>query len=64
VPALRGEQSFVGRTYDVLAVWREYASDPRGEALPADHYLPEEAPALTAAALRGFLTRSSPPAAR
>ena len=64
VLALWGEQSFVGRTYNVLAVWREYASDLRGEALPADHYLPEEAPSPTAAALREFLTRSSPPAAR
>jgi haloacetate dehalogenase len=64
VLALWGGQSFVGRTYDVLAVWREYASDLSGEALPADHYLPEEAPARTAAALREFLTRSSPPVAR
>ena len=64
VLALWGGQSFVGRTYDVLDVWREYASDLRGEALPADHYLPEEAPEATTAALRAFLTRSSPPAAR
>ncbi|MCS7483977.1 alpha/beta fold hydrolase [Umezawaea endophytica] len=55
VLALWGGQSFVGRTYDVLDVWRSYAADLRGEALPADHYLPEEAPERTAAALREFL---------
>ncbi|HWO64480.1 MAG TPA: alpha/beta hydrolase [Umezawaea sp.] len=55
VLALWGEQSFVGRTYDVLAVWDEYAVDLRGSALPADHYLPEEVPTHTAAALRAFL---------
>jgi haloacetate dehalogenase len=55
VLALWGGQSFVGRTYDVLAVWAEYASDLRGSALPADHYLPEEVPAATSAALADFL---------
>jgi haloacetate dehalogenase len=55
VLALWGGQSFVGRTYDVLDVWRSYATDLRGSALPADHYLPEEAPAATVAALREFL---------
>ena len=53
--ALWGEHSFVGRTYDVLAAWREYATDLRGHALPSDHYLPEEAPAEVAEALSTFL---------
>jgi len=53
--ALWGRHSFVGRTYDVLAAWREYADDVSGAALPADHYLPEEAPRLVADALREFL---------
>jgi haloacetate dehalogenase len=53
--ALWGEQSFVGRTYDVLDVWAAYASDVRGQALPCDHYLPEEAPEQTVSALRSFL---------
>ncbi|MFI5585929.1 alpha/beta fold hydrolase [Amycolatopsis sp. NPDC051758] len=52
--ALWGEHSFVGRSYDVLEVWREYASDVRGRALPGDHYLPEEQPELVAAALAEF----------
>ncbi|MCR6483687.1 alpha/beta hydrolase [Amycolatopsis sp. OK19-0408] len=52
--ALWGEHSFVGRSYDVLDVWRGYASDVRGRALPGDHYLPEERPELVAAALGEF----------
>jgi haloacetate dehalogenase len=53
--ALWGGDSFVGRTYDVLGAWQEYTTDLRGEALPSDHYLPEEAPAATASALQAFL---------
>ncbi|NUP42589.1 MAG: alpha/beta hydrolase, partial [Streptomyces sp.] len=52
--ALWGEHSFVGRSYDVLDVWRGYARTVSGTALPADHYLPEEAPDQVAAALREF----------
>ena len=52
--ALWGEHSFVGRTYDVLDVWRGYAKDVSCAALPADHYLPEEAPNQVADALRAF----------
>ena len=32
--ALWGEHSFVGRTYDVLQIWREYADDVRGTRRP------------------------------
>jgi haloacetate dehalogenase len=53
--ALWGEHSFVGRSYDVLDVWRGYARTVTGVALPADHYLPEEAPEQVADALRDFL---------
>jgi haloacetate dehalogenase len=53
--ALWGASSFVGRSYDVLAAWRPYASDLRGAPIPSDHYLPEEAPAETTDALREFL---------
>ena len=52
--ALWGEHGLVGRTYDVLATWREKADDVRGRALPTGHYLPEEAPEAVAAALAGF----------
>lgn len=52
---LWGETGLVGRNYDVLAVWRDYATDVRGRALPCGHYLAEECPAETLAALRAFL---------
>jgi haloacetate dehalogenase len=55
VLVLWGTQGFVGRGYDPLAVWRQYAADVRGQALPTGHFLPEEAPELVSAALRDFL---------
>ena len=55
--ALWGEHGFVGRHYgDVTEIWREYAADVRGHALPCGHYLAEEAPLETIAALRDFLS--------
>ena len=53
--ALWGADGFVGRAYDVLRVWREYAADVRGHAVPGGHFVPEEAPEATRAALRDFL---------
>jgi len=55
VLVLWGAQSFVGRGYEPLSVWRQYATDVRGQPLPTGHFLPEEAPALVIAALRDFL---------
>jgi haloacetate dehalogenase len=53
--ALWSATGYVGRTEDVLRVWREYATDVRGQALPCGHYLAEEMPDETYAALRAFL---------
>jgi haloacetate dehalogenase len=53
--ALWGRSSFVGRTYDVLDVWRQYADQVTGHAVASDHYVPEEAPDEVLAALRPFL---------
>lgn len=55
VLAMWGAQGFVGRGYQPLRVWQEYAADVRGLELPTGHFLPEEAPDLVAAALRDFL---------
>ena len=55
VLALWGQHGFVGRTYDVLGAWREYADNVNGAALPSDHYVPEEAPEQVTAALTRFL---------
>jgi haloacetate dehalogenase len=56
VQILWGAKGAVGAWYDVLEVWRPWAPDLRGEAIDCGHFLPEEKPAETLAALRGFLT--------
>ena len=53
--ALWGAEGLVGRTYDVLAEWRQVADDVSGHVVPGGHYLPEEAPNETITALRKFL---------
>ncbi|HEX5400889.1 MAG TPA: alpha/beta hydrolase [Pseudonocardiaceae bacterium] len=53
---LWGEHGVVGKNNDVLAVWRRFATDVAGEALPAGHFLAEETPEETVAALREFLS--------
>lgn len=40
---------------DVLAVWREWATDLRGAAIESGHHMAEEAPDELAAELMGFL---------
>jgi haloacetate dehalogenase len=55
VLALWGKQAFVGRGYEPLGVWQQYATDVRGHALPTGHFLPEEAPDQVSAALHEFL---------
>ena len=60
-PGAWGAQGFVGRGYQPLSVWQDYAVDVRGEALPTGHFLPEEAPELVVEALRDFLRLPSGP---
>ena len=43
---LWGEHGAVGNSFDVLALWRERASNVSGHSLPCGHYIAEEAPAL------------------
>lgn len=50
---------YVGRTQDVLGVWRDYATDVRGQSLPCGHYLAEEMPDETYAVLRDYLLDKS-----
>ena len=57
--ALWGEYSFVGRHYgDLLAIWQKYAAKVDGRALRCGHYLPEEVPQETTAALQDFLLQN------
>jgi len=53
--ALWGGRGVVEKTYDVEAVWREYAKDVGGKPLDAGHFLAEERPDDTTQELRAFL---------
>lgn len=50
-----GSESYVGRSFDVPAVWAPYARAVSGAAIHSDHYMAEERPAETAAVLARFL---------
>src|SRR5262249_45946280 len=54
VQLLWGERGAVGDWYDVLQIWHAWAEDVHGQAIDSGHFLPEEEPAQTLAALRGF----------
>lgn len=51
---LWGAKGFVGRSYDVLALWRERAVDVQGAGLDCGHFLPEEKPDEVAGNLLRF----------
>lgn len=53
--ALWSEKGYVGRHYNPVEIWRDYATDVRGQSLPCGHYLAEEMPDETYAVLRAFL---------
>lgn len=52
--ALWGAHGALENWYDVLAVWRDWATDVSGRALDCGHYLPEERPEETLAELMAF----------
>ncbi|HYD32513.1 MAG TPA: alpha/beta hydrolase, partial [Azospirillaceae bacterium] len=52
---LWGRQGVMARHFDVLKTWRDLADPVTGRALDCGHYLPEERPEETAAALEEFL---------
>ncbi len=52
---LWGAKGAVGHWYDVLGIWRDWAEDVQGQAIEGSgHFLAEEKPAETLAALRAF----------
>jgi haloacetate dehalogenase len=59
VLALWGAQGLVGKLYDVLGIWRDWAENVEGGALDCGHYLAEEKPEETLAALLPFLARAA-----
>jgi len=59
VQLLGGATGQVGRQNNPPAIWKQYASDIRdAQALPCGHYLSEEAPEETYAAMRAFFTKA------
>ena len=55
--ALWARQGKLEQWYDVLEVWREWADDVQGHAIDSGHFLAEEAPEATYAALDAFFKR-------
>jgi haloacetate dehalogenase len=53
---LWGQDSTVGRLYDVMGVWRRHGRDVRGHALQGRHFIAEESPDDTYEALRVFFS--------
>ena len=54
--ALWGARGRPHKAEGVMSVWREWATDLRGQGIDCGHFLPEEAPRETAAALLSFFT--------
>jgi len=52
---LWGAEGTVGRCFDPLKEWHQVATDVRGKALPAEHHIATEVPALLLAEVLDFL---------
>ena len=52
--ALWGRDAVIASMFDCLADWREVAANVTGQALPCGHFVPEEAPQETLAAITAF----------
>lgn len=52
---LWGAEGTVGRCFEPLKEWQQVATDVRGKALPAGHYLAEEVPEVLLAEAMAFL---------
>ena len=53
---LWGERGANQRLFDVLATWRERASNVSGRPVPSDHFIPEENPDVVISELKAFLS--------
>jgi haloacetate dehalogenase len=53
--ALWGAKAVMEKTFDVVGEWRKSAEQVEGQAIPCGHFMPEEAPEETLAALLAFL---------
>ena len=53
--ALWGERGAMGRLYDVLGIWREYAAHVTGKGLPGGHNLQEDLPDQVLAEIKALV---------
>lgn len=53
---LWGNNAPMGRMYDIVDIWRQYAANVSGRGVDAGHNLQEEAPELVLPELRAFLS--------
>jgi haloacetate dehalogenase len=58
---LWGARGALAAWYDPLDIWRDWANDVTGQALDSGHFLAEEKPLETLAALRRFHTEGIEP---
>lgn len=56
VLALWAQHGILPKLYDTLAVWRDWAEDVTGQAIDSGHYMAEERPEATLAALLDFFS--------
>ena len=56
---LWGAQGVVGRCFDVMALWREAATDVTGGPIDCGHYIAEESPTQLLAEMHGFFSGRS-----
>jgi haloacetate dehalogenase len=54
--AMWGQNSYVGKNFDSVEIWKGYADRVEGIQAPSDHYIPEEAPSFTADVLSEFFS--------
>lgn len=52
---LWGEKGVIGRHFDIRGIWSSWCELPSFQSVDAGHFIPEEAPDVTAEVLSGFL---------
>ncbi len=53
-----GEYGVIGRYFDVTKIWNNWCTQPQFAAMPSGHFIPEEAPDATYAAVSNFLKQA------
>ena len=54
IEVLWGKEGVIEKCFQPLSIWKQYAHQVQGEALPCGHYIPEECPELLAKRILHF----------